>query len=465
MLPHARTLPIGLLTAMLSGGLGATDAKAQTVFVASKVQITSTSGTVAATTPEGSKVIVPQTPSASGEASVGTTQRAGSVVETGPDSQATLAIPGAGTLLMGADTQVRLPKPGDKSQSLELLRGKLFMNISAEEVKKQGNASFRLKTPAALLAVKGTKFFAVSERNVETAGVHEGSVGVLLTRSRQMLDLPAGQAVTASKSGVIQPRLLTEEEKDYRLHYELASSEGRMTNSLEMKFVAVPGTRVMFCIHETRKKDYAAFEAFKYKFPAVQKTTDQTDDHPVTNLTWAEVTEFCEWLSQKESRTYRLPTDLEWSHAVGIGEKEQKIKNATWRDLNSRITKHFPWGGMWPPPRGAGNYCDESYHSSKQNTDTYLKGYDDSFPDSAPVMSFTPNSLGLFDLGGNVWELMAPVMNMNSVPPRPVGLEVVLRGASFNHHEPEQLLSSFRRSINSGNKGVDYGFRLVMALE
>lgn len=465
MLPHARTLPIGLLTAMLSGGLGATDAKAQTVFVAPVVQITSTSGTVAAITPEGSKVIVPQVPSANGETPVGAAQRAGSVVETGPDSQATLAIPGAGTLLMGADTQVRLPKPGDKSQSLELLRGKLFMNISAEEVKKQGNASFRLKTPAALLAVKGTKFFAVSERNVETAGVHEGNVGVLLTRSRQMLDLPAGQAVTASKSGVIQPRLLTEEEKDYSLHYELASSEGRMTNSLGMKFAAVPGTRVMFCIHETRKKDYAAFEAFKYKFPAVQKSANQTDDYPVTNLAWAEATEFCEWLSQKESRTYRLPTDLEWSHAVGIGEREQKIKNATWRELNSRISKHFPWGGMWPPPRGAGNYCDESYHSSMRNTDTYLKGYDDGFPSTAPVMTYAPNALGLFDLGGNVWELMAPEMSMNSAPPKPVREEVVLRGASFNHHLPEQLLSSFRRSSDYTSRAMDYGFRLVLVLE
>ncbi len=462
MTSHLRTLPIGMLIALIGAVIGAADARAQTVFVAPTVQITSTSGTVAAATPEGARMTVPQIPSANREMPLSATQRAGSVVETGPDSQATLAIPGAGTLLMGADTQVRLPKPGDKGQSLELLRGKLFMNISAEEVKKQGNASFRLKTPAALLAVKGTKFFAVSERNVETAGVHEGSVGVLLTRSRQMLDLPAGQAVTASKGGVIQPRLLTEEEKDYSLHYELASSEGRMTNSLGMKFAAVPGTRVMFCIHETRKKDYAVF---KYNFSTAQKTTNQADDHPVTNLTWADATEFCEWLSQKESRTYRLPTDLEWSHAVGIGEREQKIKDATWRELNSRITKHFPWGGIWPPPRGAGNYCDESYHSSMQNTDIYLKGYDDGFPGTAPVMTYAPNALGLFDLGGNVWELILPEMNLNRVPPEPVREEVVLRGASFNHHLSEQLLSSFRRSINSGSKGMDYGFRLVLILE
>jgi hypothetical protein len=41
----------------------------------------------------------------------------------------------------------------------------------------------------------------------------------------------------------------------------LTGLERSFTNSLGMKFVPVPGTKVMFCIHETRRKDYAVYAA------------------------------------------------------------------------------------------------------------------------------------------------------------------------------------------------------------
>ena len=40
----------------------------------------------------------------------------------------------------------------------------------------------------------------------------------------------------------------------------------------------------------------------------------QTDDHPVVNVTWNDAVAFCQWLSRKEGKTYRLPTEA----AVGI---------------------------------------------------------------------------------------------------------------------------------------------------
>src|SRR5262245_51857843 len=35
----------------------------------------------------------------------------------------------------------------------------------------------------------------------------------------------------------------------------------------------------------------------------------QDDDHPVLNVTWDDAMAFCRWLSKKEKRTYRLPTE------------------------------------------------------------------------------------------------------------------------------------------------------------
>ena len=44
----------------------------------------------------------------------------------------------------------------------------------------------------------------------------------------------------------------------------------------------------------------------------------QGQDHPVVSVSWEDAQAFCKWLSKKEGKTHRLPTDHEWSLAVGI---------------------------------------------------------------------------------------------------------------------------------------------------
>jgi formylglycine-generating enzyme required for sulfatase activity len=39
---------------------------------------------------------------------------------------------------------------------------------------------------------------------------------------------------------------------------------------------------------------------------------EQTDEHPVVNVTWNDAVAFAAWLSRKEGNTYRLPTEAEW---------------------------------------------------------------------------------------------------------------------------------------------------------
>jgi formylglycine-generating enzyme required for sulfatase activity/serine/threonine protein kinase len=248
-----------------------------------------------------------------------------------------------------------------------------------------------------------------------------------------------------------------------------ATKDAPFINSLGMKFVPVEGTNVLFCIHETRYQDYAAHAADAHGVATNWKNqshdgfalTGRAEEHPVTQVSWEDAQAFCAWLSKKEGKTYRLPTDEEWSIAVGLGRKEKHDKNITPAMLSGKENTEFPWGGDFPPKTKdqAGNYSDASRKAKAPRGDAqYLEDYDDGFPTTAPVMSFKPNKLGLYDLGGNVWEWCEDWYD-NAQKDR------VLRGGSWiNHDERTHLLSSRRFHYTPGPRSSNHGFRLVLVV-
>ena len=243
----------------------------------------------------------------------------------------------------------------------------------------------------------------------------------------------------------------------------ILSAKAGVTNTLGMKLVPVPGTSVLFCIHETRYKDYAAYASEVPGIAADWKSqtfdgysiTERADEHPVTNVTWNEAKDYCEWLSKKEGKTYRLPTDKEWSIAVGVESQEEWGQDTT-PETVTKSDKDFPWGDTWPPPKGAGNYSDQSRKGKAPAKDRgYLDGYDDGFPTTAPVMSYLPNKVGLYDMGGNVMEWVSDAWNANTA-------DHVLRGGAWTLLERDSLLSSFRHRSTPSWRSNNYGFRIVL---
>jgi formylglycine-generating enzyme required for sulfatase activity len=231
-------------------------------------------------------------------------------------------------------------------------------------------------------------------------------------------------------------------------------------NSIGMKFVPIPGTKVLLCIHETRRQDY---ELYAKEIPNVSPNWQSQQrggvpcgnqpKHPVVGVTWDDAQAFCAWLTKKERIHYRLPTDIEWSFAAGIGKKESAKKNHTPEMLHQKERSEYPWGRDFPPT-GYGNFADETYQSIFP-AGGYIKGFDDHFATTSPVMSFKPNKLGLFDLGGNVWEWVEDWFNK-------IKKERVLRGASLDNHDRDGLLSSFRLACPPANADHKRGFRVAV---
>jgi formylglycine-generating enzyme required for sulfatase activity len=240
-------------------------------------------------------------------------------------------------------------------------------------------------------------------------------------------------------------------------------------NSLGMRFVPVPGTEVLFSVWETRVRDFEAFvQATGYKTSdgwrdpgaSGQGWTDgfsQTPLHPVAGVSWDDSAAFCRWLTEKEraagtlsaGQEFRLPTDAEWSRAVGLSAES----GATPEDKDGQVSDVYPWGAGFPPPRGSGNYSGEGDGWSGK-----IDGYADGAKFTAKVGSYTANRLGIHDLGGNVWEWCSDWFNAERT-------DRVIRGASFLQGAPGVLLSSHHSRKPPGTRDFfNLGFRCVVTV-
>jgi hypothetical protein len=236
----------------------------------------------------------------------------------------------------------------------------------------------------------------------------------------------------------------------------LASKERPFINSLGMKFVPVPGTQVLFCVHETRQSDYLAFSEEAGPMNQAWRSPIQEgvplgngEDFPVLLVSWDDAKHFCAWLSKQDGLHYRLPSDSEWSKAIvsdGISAKENGLEN---------YDTKFPWGYDFPPPPNSGNFRDIA--TSKKFPDLkFIEGYNDGFATLAPVMSFPPNKLGLYDLSGNVAEWCEDIFDSKRPDKR------VYRGGNWGDANPFYLESMVRLAYGKEARSFIHGFRVVI---
>ena len=63
----------------------------------------------------------------------------------------------------------------------------------------------------------------------------------------------------------------------------------------------------------------AQFEEFDSSRRERRRQLRRADDDAVVDVSWHDAVRFCEWLSQREGRMYRLPTEAEWEYACRAG--------------------------------------------------------------------------------------------------------------------------------------------------
>lgn len=224
------------------------------------------------------------------------------------------------------------------------------------------------------------------------------------------------------------------------------------TNSIGMEFVKIPAGEFMMGsnygndedpVHKvTIEEPYylGKFEVTQEQWREVMGNNPSSfegDSHPVESVSWDDVQEFIEKLNEKEgTNKYRLPSEAEWEYACRagtttryyFGDDESKLGDYAWYSSNS----------------------DETH----------------------PVGEKKPNSWGLYDMHGNVWEWCQDSYHSNyHGAPSDGGVwesggssDRVKRGGGWIN-SAMNCRSANRRGDDPGSRDSSIGFRVLRKLE
>jgi formylglycine-generating enzyme required for sulfatase activity len=170
------------------------------------------------------------------------------------------------------------------------------------------------------------------------------------------------------------------------------------------------------------------------------------DNLPVEKVSWNDAVEFCARLSRETGRKYRLPSEAEWEYACRAGTQTPFHFGETITDKLANYIANY-------------TFADEPKGEDREKTTT--------------VGSFPPNSFGLYDMHGNVWEWCEDNWHEN-YDQAPVDgsawifkiendnrsqIRLLRGGAWFNY--PDRCRAGYRRRYDPDFDDNNIGFRVV----
>ena len=177
----------------------------------------------------------------------------------------------------------------------------------------------------------------------------------------------------------------------------------------------------------------------------------QSDDQPVLDVTWNDAVAFCKWLSRKEGKTYRLPTEAEWEYACRAG-----------------TTTRYNNGNDPEKLAAVANVGDDKGRTTFPHVQELDLPKDGPLKFTVPVGKFPPNRFGLCDMHGNVWEWCSDWYGADYYSKSPVddptgpetGTKRVRRGGAW-HSFPLWARAAFRNWNSPQSRCVNLGFRVA----
>ncbi|MBP5544059.1 MAG: formylglycine-generating enzyme family protein [Kiritimatiellae bacterium] len=179
--------------------------------------------------------------------------------------------------------------------------------------------------------------------------------------------------------------------------------------SLTVESFYMDRTEVTYA-HWMRVYNWAVAHGYSFEYAGSGKG----NSYPVITESWYDCVKWCNARSEMEGRTpayrvggevyrsglgsptvdldgsgYRLPTATEWEYAARGGLRGRR----------------FPWGDTISHAKANYYGCPSGYYSYDLSSGFHPRYLDSiSYPNTAPVASFSPNGYGLYDMAGNVWE-------------------------------------------------------------
>lgn len=172
----------------------------------------------------------------------------------------------------------------------------------------------------------------------------------------------------------------------------------------------------------------------------------QSDNHPVTCISWDDATNYANWLSRETGHAYRLPTEAEWEYAA-----RAETNTAYW------------WGQSMS---GEHAHYDRSYDATGEGAIGQCT------VGTIAVDALPANPWGLHQLLGNAWEWCQDTWHENYAGSPVDGSAWVagrqdrriVRGGSWSG-DPDVVRCAQRRWISTHNRMVNVGLRLAPSFE
>jgi formylglycine-generating enzyme required for sulfatase activity len=155
------------------------------------------------------------------------------------------------------------------------------------------------------------------------------------------------------------------------------------------------------------------YQQFDPAFKTSDAKSKPADDDAASGVRWDKAVEFCEWLTKKEGKTYRLPTEAEWEYACRAGTTTLFHTGDTLPDGHQKWFREENFRGVYFPPGAMPREYD--WRSPGKPGASLTQGQiiglvhpeEESRAGGAGALRVaqkTPNAWGLHDMHGNLAE-------------------------------------------------------------